>query len=216
MRRPVAFSSAFLSLFRLPGRSMLSTDDRRLSTLNSSSSEAGPSSSEPKSRSWFDKASFALEPPLLVDFILKSIGASCEPAVRADDVDVDPDSFTDVTDNVALFSRSVDVVAADEFEWRPELWCNVAGKCGEVGGVIDTTISSLSISSSLSLFVEWLSFGEHCDFKTASKYRLVNSSADLLPVGSKKYAHYISFSSNFPNEKVIILENEQNSKKKSS
>lgn len=54
---------------------------------------------------------------------------------------------------------------------------------GDVGGVIDTTISSLSISSSFSLLTDALSVGEHCDFRTASNmYRFVNSSADLLPV----------------------------------
>lgn len=122
------------------------------------------------------EAPFALAPlPLLVDFMLKSIGASCE-LVRCDGGDA-----ADVI--VTFLSRNVDVVAAVEFDKRLALLALriEVGGCGEVGGVIDTTMSSLSMSSS-SLFVELLSFGEHCDFRTASKYRFVNSSADLLPV----------------------------------
>ena len=124
---------------------------------------------------------FALVPPLLDDFMLKSIGASCEPAPRLDDGGDDDDATA--VGSVIFFSRNVDVVAAVEFDRRLTLLelRIEAGGCGDVGGVIDTTISSFSISSS-SLFVELLSVGEHCDFKTASKYRFVNSSADLLPV----------------------------------
>lgn len=89
----------------------------------------------------------------------------------------------DAAGSTIFFSRNVDVVAAVEFDRRLTLLelRNEAGGWGDVGGVIETTISSLSISSS-SLFVELLSVGEHCDFRTASKYRFVNSSADLLPV----------------------------------
>ena len=72
-----------------------------------------------------------------------------------------------------------------------DVLCTDSGGFGDVGGVIDTTISSLSISSSFSLLVDVLSVGEHCDFKTASNiYRFVNSSADLLPVSIQiRYAN---------------------------
>lgn len=112
--------------------------------------------------------------------MLKSIGASCELVRFVDGGAGGGDTDADI---VTFFSRMADVVAAVELEWRLTLLelRNEAGGCGDVGGVIETTISSLSMSSS-SLFMELLSFGEHCDFNTASKYRLVNSSADLLPV----------------------------------
>lgn len=68
------------------------------------------------------------------------------------------------------------------------LCTDAIGGFGDVGGVIDTTISSLSISSSFSLLTDALSVGEHCDLRTASKmYRFVNSSADLLPVRANNF-----------------------------
>lgn len=188
MRSPFAFSKVIFSSFRLPGR--LCADSVRLSML-SSSEEAAPSSSDAISwGSLLGETPFALVlPPLLVDFMLKSIvdfmlksignssiGASCE-LFRCVGGDVDDA-------NVTFLSRNVDVVTAVEFDRRLALLAlrNEVGGCGDVGGVIDTTISSLSISSSSSLLFELLSFGEHCDFRTASKYRFVNSSADLLPI----------------------------------
>lgn len=104
------------------------------------------------------------------DFMLKSIGASCDERRGGECVDV----FV-----AAIFSPREMVVADacdDVDEWRFPM--RSVG-CGDIGGVIETTISSLSMSSSSLLFC---SFGEHCDFSTASKYRLVSSSADLLVV----------------------------------
>lgn len=89
--------------------------------------------------------------------------------------DIDDDTEVDAAAAAAaaateLLSRNADVAATTEFEWRlmVDVLCTDIGGFGDVGGVIDTTISSLSISSSFSLLVDALSVGEHCDFKTAS------------------------------------------------
>lgn len=104
--------------------------------------------------------------------------------------DIDEDTDVDA-DAIELLSRNAEVVATVEFEWRltvDVLCTDGIGGFGDVGGVIDTTISSLSISSSFSLLTDALSVGEHCDFKTASNiYRFVSSSADLLPVRANKF-----------------------------
>lgn len=66
-------------------------------------------------------------------------------------------------------SRSVAVAATLILELSRLMESDIGG---DVGGVIDTTISSLSISSSsssLSLLLDATSFGEHCDFSTASR-----------------------------------------------
>lgn len=213
----VAFGFSTLPSFRLTGRSrsQLLADDGRcfsLSVLNSSSDNAVVLSSSEPAKSWWcswwfngDADNFALDPPLHVDFILKSIGPSCAFGRCDDDDDEDNaaaaaataaaaaiDDAAELDDVVVatavavdeLVLRNVDVAGTCEFEWRLMVAVLCMGKVGfgDVGGVIDTTISSLSMSSSFSLLVDAFSVGEHCDFKTASNmYRFVSSSADLLP-----------------------------------
>lgn len=110
---------------------------------------------------------------LLPLFMLKSIGISCSSCDSSNCGVTRGGGGDDIAEIFERFSRIVAVLQ----EFRLIV---LALRCGgDVGGVIDTTISSLSTSSSSSLLMVTFD-GDCCDLSTASKYRLVSSSADLL------------------------------------
>lgn len=98
------------------------------------------------------------------------MGASCDDRCGGDNA---ADFVPVILSRNELVVMVVVEACDDVDEWRLAVAIlalrSDTGGCGEIGGVIDTTISSLSISSSSLLLPA--SFGEHCDcdLSTASK-----------------------------------------------